>query len=77
MGYRYDANHAMSEYKHYLTTAPHPRKPDELLAIISHGSPQLGDKEVLVCTLTSVKTQEEAEKWFKEQLVTKPWETRQ
>lgn len=67
----------MSEHKYYLSTGPHPRNPHKLIAVISLGQPQYGDKKVLVCTVTTTTTQAEAEKWFKEQLAIRPWETRQ
>jgi hypothetical protein len=47
------------------------------MAVISIGSPQLGDETTTVCDVAIVKDQGAADKWFKEQMITKPWVDRQ
>lgn len=64
---------AMSE-KYYLTTNPHPRIAGSFLAIISQGSPQMGDRMVKVCSVEVVKSKAAAKLWWKGQMMTKPWE---
>lgn len=66
----------MAEDRHYLTVGPDP-KGRGLLAIISEGSPQRGDKNVTVCTLELVKNMKQAKKWFRQMMAERPWETRQ
>jgi hypothetical protein len=66
----------MAEDRHYLTVGPDP-KGRGLMAIISLGSPQHGDKNVTVCDVELVKNMQEAKKWFRKAMIEKPWETRQ
>lgn len=61
----------MSEDKIYLTTGPDP-KGRGLLAIMSLGSPQLGDKTT-VLTLEIVEDQDAAHEWFARMKVQRPW----
>jgi len=58
--------------KLYLTTGKNP-KGDGLLAVISYGQPQRGDKEVTALTLEIVDNQAEAEIWFRQMKIEKPW----
>lgn len=70
----------MASDKYYLTTDPveegHPRH-GELLAVISLGHPQLGDEEIMVCTVKIVKDRAAADAWYAQQMVEKPWRQRQ
>ncbi len=43
------------------------------IAVISDGSPQLGHKPVTVLSVERVKGQKAANRWFKQELETKPW----
>lgn len=58
---------------YYLTCGddPHGRG---ILAIISLGSPQRGDKEVTLCDLEVCKNMKAAKKWYRRQMETKPWQ---
>ena len=47
-----------------------------LLAIISDGSPQLGDEEVTILSVKVVKNKKAAREWFKRMTVERPWEER-
>jgi hypothetical protein len=58
----------------YLTTDKMPDGRPGLLAVISKGSPQLGDLNVEVLDLEIVASQEEADSWFKQMIVERPWE---
>lgn len=60
--------------KYYLTTNPHPRIAGKLLAIITQGHPQAGDKEVKVCSVNAVGSLEEASNWYDSEMRYKPWE---
>lgn len=66
----------MAENKFYLTTGPDP-KGRGLMAIVTLGQPQRGDKNVQVLDVELVKDQQEAEEWFARVLKERPWETRQ
>ncbi len=66
----------MSEDTIYLTTGPNPKGPG-LLAIMTRGQMQLGDRHVEVLTLEVVQTYEEARQWFRQMKIERPWETRQ
>lgn len=65
----------MAQDKYYLTTGPNP-KGEGYLAVISLGSPQKGDKNVMVCNLKVVATEKDAQAWYAEQMELLPWETR-
>jgi hypothetical protein len=69
----------MAEDRIYLTVAREKRQPqnDGYMAVLSRGSPQLGDKTVVVLDVTIVQSMKEAKAWKKRQLETCPWETRQ
>lgn len=58
---------------YYLTCDDDP-KGRGILAIISLGSPQFGDKEVAVCDIEICKSMKAAKKWYRHQMKTKPWE---
>jgi hypothetical protein len=60
----------------YLTVGNIPDPDGRKIAVITLGSPQMGDDEVVVLTLTEVKSQGEAEQWFKKMKEERPWETR-
>lgn len=64
----------MAENFYYLTTK---MIDGRLIAVISLGSPQKGDKDIVVCSVNTVSTQEEAVDWYRRMLVERPWETRQ
>ena len=64
----------MAENFYYLTTA---MKDGVMIAVISLGSPQKGDKDITVCSVTSVKDVYEARQWFARMMLEKPWEVRQ
>ena len=65
----------MSESELYLTVDNDP-KGDGLIAIISKGHPRLGDEEVVICDVNRVYSKAEADEWFKQQCITRPWEAR-
>ena len=62
----------MAQDTTYLTVDkdPHGRG---LLAIITRGHPQQGDKECLVLTLEVVKDMKEANDWYDRMLIEQPW----
>jgi hypothetical protein len=66
----------MAENQFYLSMGPDP-KGRGVLAVISLGSPQRGDKDVTVCTLEIVKNRKEAKQWFRRMMIERPWEARQ
>lgn len=68
----------MAQDEIYLTVSREKRQPqnDGYIAIISKGSPQLGDSETTVLTVTLVPNMKAANKWFKAMLVERPWESR-
>jgi hypothetical protein len=57
---------------YYLTCGPDP-KGRGILAIISLGSPQRGDKEVTVCDMEICPSMKAARKWYKRQMKARPW----
>lgn len=59
---------------YYLTTGDDP-KGRGIIAIISLGSPQRGDKEVTVCDVEVCKNVKQAKKWYRRQMQTKPWQS--
>lgn len=46
------------------------------IAVISYGSPQLGDKDITVLSVEKVNNMKEAKKWFKKMKIEQPWECR-
>lgn len=58
---------------YYLTCGDDP-KGRGILAIISRGSPQRGDKEVTVCDIEVCKNMKAAKKWYRRQMKTRSWE---
>ncbi len=68
----------MGDDRIYLTVDNEKRpEGDGYIAIISHGSPQLGDSIVTVLDVTVAKNMKSARAWYRRQMQTKPWETRQ
>lgn len=70
----------MAEDRIYLTTAPAPRQPEKVLAIITIGSPQKGDKDIQVLTLETFPKEvpyADIQTWFERMMVEQPWNTRQ
>lgn len=65
----------MTEDTYYLTTDKHPREKGKLVAVISRGHPQCGDKTVVVCDVTTVNNRHEAKEWYKRQMELLPWLT--
>lgn len=65
----------MAESAYYLTTGRDSY--GRLLAVISLGSPQVGDATTTVCSVEIVKSQAEAKKWYRRMMKEKPWVTRQ
>lgn len=65
----------MSESRIYLTYNPNP-KGKGLLAVISQGQPQLGDKNVVVLDVEIVPNRKAAKAWYNKMLVQRPWEAR-
>ena len=65
----------MAEDRIYLTVDKNP-KGNGLLAVISQGQPQLGDDDVVVLDVTTVKNMKAARKWYKRMLIERPWELR-
>lgn len=65
----------MTEARIYLTIDRKKRQPenDGYVAIISQGSPQLGDQETIVLDVEIVKNMKEAKAWFKRMKVEQPW----
>jgi hypothetical protein len=64
----------LAEDQYYLTWSVHPRERGLFIAVISLGSPQLGDKNVKVLDVETVRSPAEARSWMKRQMKTKPWE---
>jgi len=50
---------------------------DRLIAVITDGSPQMGHAEVTILDLKPVDDEEEANVWFEEMKILRPWEARQ
>jgi hypothetical protein len=69
----------MAEDRIYLTVDRKKRQPqnDGYIAVISQGSPQVGDGNVVVLTVEVVKNRKEAKAWYRQQLIERPWEQRQ
>lgn len=63
--------------RYYLTYDKDPKVPGMLLAVISIGQPQLGHQKIIVCSATRVPNRKAAKRWYRHQMQTKPWETRQ
>jgi hypothetical protein len=68
----------MAEDRMYLTVDKEKRQPqnDGYIAVISQGSPQRGDENILVLDVTIVQSHEEASAWFDRQCHERPWEQR-
>lgn len=69
----------MASNQIYLTTGPCPRQPDKLLAVVSKGSPQRGDKDVEILTLETFAKGTEYAKikaWYDRVVVEQPWQKR-
>lgn len=66
----------MAEDRHYMSVGPD-SKGRGLLAVISRGSPQKGDTDVLVCDVKVVVDMEEARAWYHQMMIERPWEQRQ
>lgn len=70
----------MSEDRYYLTTDIDDES-NTVIAVISIGSPQKGDKKVLVCSVERFDinddTDYDIQKWFEEQIRLEPWVIRQ
>lgn len=68
----------MTENKIYLSVDRKKRQPqnDGYVAILSYGSPQLGDKNVTILTVEVVHNMKAAKCWYKQMLIERPWETR-
>lgn len=68
----------MAEDQYYLTVSKKKIKTGKgqrgKLALITLGSKQLGDKQVIVCSVNVVKNEEEAARWYEEQMETREWE---
>jgi hypothetical protein len=62
----------MSKDHIYLTTDRNPNGPG-LIAIMSQGSLQAGDKEVVVLTLEIVPDLAAAHRWYEQMLAEQPW----
>lgn len=65
----------MAEDRIYLTVDNNPNGRG-LLAVMTQGHPQFGDKECVVLTLEVVKNMKEAKRWFKRMKIEQPWEVR-
>jgi len=66
----------MAEDTMYLTVNENPDGPG-LIAVITMGQPQLGDKCVVVLDVTIVPDIAAADAWYEREKIEKPWETRQ
>lgn len=62
----------MAENAYYLTTHPDPHGRG-LVAVITLGSPQMGDATTTICAAEIVGDQEAAEAWLARMVVEKPW----
>lgn len=70
----------MAEGRIYLTTGPLPSRPDEVLAIVTIGTPQKGDKDVQVLTLETFPKgtpHADIQSWFERMMAEQPWNSRQ
>lgn len=62
----------MAEDQYYVTVSRHPRG-DAYIAIITLGSPQLGDKHVVVCDMQGCETEAKGQAWGKAQVADPEW----
>ncbi len=68
----------MSPDRYYLTVGRQKRpEGDGYVAVISIGSPQAGDEKVTVLSVDVVPNMKAAKRWYREQMTSKPWESRQ
>ena len=65
----------MAEDTYYLTVSPDPEG-GGVLALISRGHPKFKDEHVEVLDVALVKDQADAERWYQQEMLTKPWEDR-
>jgi hypothetical protein len=63
----------MSEDRYYLTTEWDSER-KAYIAVISLGSPQEGDKNIVVCDVDTFTSLKVAQAWFKRQMKRRPWE---
>ena len=66
----------MASDRMYLTV-DRDRENGGLIAVISLGSPQVGDKEITILTVERVKNMKGAKAWYRRMKVEQPWATRQ
>jgi hypothetical protein len=66
----------MAEDTMYLTIKDDKEK-GGMIAVISMGHPQLGDKNVNVLDVNRVPDKKAAEEWYERMKLERPWETRQ
>lgn len=68
----------MAEDEIYMTISTKRRQPqnDGYVAILTKGQPQLGDKEIVVLTMTILEHLKDAKKWHDQMLKERPWEVR-
>lgn len=66
----------MADHLHYLSVGPD-SKGRGLLAVISQGSLQKGDQDVLICDVKIVADMDEARAWYHQMMIERPWEQRQ
>jgi len=62
------------KYGLYLAYGPHPNQADKILAVCTDGSPhQAEHEEVVVLTIETVDTVEQAKAWFQRVMIEEPW----
>lgn len=64
----------MAEDTMYLTVGKNP-KGEGLIAVITLGQPQFGDKNCTVLSLEIVSNMKAAKIWFKRMKIERPWES--
>jgi hypothetical protein len=66
----------VTENRIYLTVGKDP-KGHGLLAVISQGQPRYGDAQCTVLSVTVVPNMKAAKRWYNQEMLKRPWETRQ
>ena len=59
----------MAESQIYLSVGPDSMRPGKLIAVLSYGSPQIGDTNITVLSVEIVDSQEEAVAWQEKMMI--------
>lgn len=66
----------MAEDRMYLTV-DQDRENGGMIAVITLGQPQVGDKNVTILSVERVRNMKQAKSWYRRMKVERPWQTRQ